>query len=133
MPGEKFAATIARISPTIDTRNGTFRATAYVGNESGLLAPGMFGRFEIAFEKHEDALTVPANAVVMEDDEPVVYVVDEGAAVRRVVTVGIEHDGLVEILSGVSEADQVVVAGQGGLRDGSRVLARGQVLVSAAG
>ncbi len=43
-PGLAFPATIARISPTIDTRNGTFRATAYVDNHDGALVPGMFAR-----------------------------------------------------------------------------------------
>jgi membrane fusion protein (multidrug efflux system) len=133
IPTQTFAARIARISPTIDARNGTFRATAYVDNESGHLAPGMFGRFEIAFEKHEDALTVPSNAVVAEDDQNVIYIVSDGAAVRRVVSVGIENDGYVEILNGIGETDQVVITGLGGLRDGSRVLASAPILVSATG
>jgi len=133
MPARKFRARIERISPTIDARNGTFRATAYVDNGTGLLAPGMFGRFEIAFEKHEDALTVPSNAIVTEDEQTVVYVVSDGAAIRRVVSVGIEYDGYVEILNGIDEADHVVVTGLAGLRDGSRVLANAPILVSAAG
>jgi membrane fusion protein (multidrug efflux system) len=118
-----FDATIARVSPTIDTKNGTFRATAYVDNAEGLLAPGMFGRFDIAYEKHENALTVPVAAVVEEDNQFVVYVVNDGEAARQLVTIGIEDDGVIEILSGISEYDQVVVRGQGSLRNGSRVLA----------
>jgi membrane fusion protein (multidrug efflux system) len=118
-----FEAFIARVSPTIDMKNGTFRATAYVDNDEGLLAPGMFGRFDIAYEKHEDAITIPVEAVVEEDNQFVVYVVDDGEAVRQIVTTGIEDDGVVEILSGISEFDQVVVTGQGSLRNGSRVLA----------
>ncbi|MEQ9561428.1 MAG: efflux RND transporter periplasmic adaptor subunit, partial [Woeseiaceae bacterium] len=62
MHGVTFDATIARISPTIDARNGTFRATAYMNNDGGELAPGMFGRFSIAYEKHSDALLVPRTA-----------------------------------------------------------------------
>jgi membrane fusion protein (multidrug efflux system) len=123
MPDEVFTATIARISPTIDTRNGTFRATAYIDNRQGLLAPGMFGHFRIAYERHANALTVPAAAIVNEDNESVVYVVEDGAAVRRVVATGIEADGLVEIINGLNENEQVIIAGQSGLRDGSKVLA----------
>jgi membrane fusion protein (multidrug efflux system) len=55
MPEFEFDATIARISPTIDPRNGTFKATASIDNSDGELAPGMFGRFRIAYEKHADA------------------------------------------------------------------------------
>jgi membrane fusion protein (multidrug efflux system) len=123
MPGQAFAATIARISPTIDMRNGTFRATAYIDNVQGLLAPGMFGRFEIAYEQHTDALVIPAAAIVNEDDQAVVYVVEDGSAIRRVIRTGIQSGENVEVLSGLGEQEQIVVTGQGSLRDGSRVFA----------
>lgn len=123
LPGRRFVATIARLSPTIDVKTGTFRATAYIDNEDGALAPGMFGRFSIAYEKHENALLVPRNAVLREDDDMVVYVVEDGAASRRTVKLGIETGGEVEILDGLSDRDEVVVTGHGSLRDGSRVLA----------
>lgn len=123
LPGRRFAATIARLSPTIDAKTGTFRATAYIDNEDDALAPGMFGRFSIAYEKHENALLVPRDAVLREDDEMVVYVVEDGTASRRAVQLGIETGGEVEVLDGLADDDQVVVTGHGSLRDGSRVLA----------
>jgi membrane fusion protein (multidrug efflux system) len=122
-PNAEYSATIARISPTIDTRNGTFRATAVIDNAAGALAPGMFGRFTIAYEKHAEALVVPAEALIDEDDESAVYVVNDGEVVRRIVETGVETDGKVEILSGLDENDVVVVVGHANLRDGSRVLA----------
>jgi len=123
MPDEVFIASIRRVSPTIDARNGTFRATAYVNNDAGLLAPGMFGRFAIAYEKHENALTIPAAAVVEEDNESVVYVVADGTAERRVIKTGIRGNGIVEVLDGLDQHDRIVITGQSSLRDGSRVLA----------
>ena len=123
MPGTSFIATIARISPTIDARNGTFRVTAYIDNEDGLLAPGMFGRFDVEYEQHIDALIIPAAALVKEDNETVVYVVEDGAAVRRAIRTGIQSGDNIEVLSGLDEHEQIVVTGQGSLRDGSRVLA----------
>ena len=123
MPELSFDATIARISPTIDARNGTFRATAYIDNEDGLLAPGMFGRFDIAYEQHVDALIIPAAALVQEDNQTVVYVVEDGTAVRRTIQTGIQTGDYIEVLSGLDEHEQIVVTGQGSLRDGSRVFA----------
>ncbi|MDH4053888.1 MAG: efflux RND transporter periplasmic adaptor subunit [Gammaproteobacteria bacterium] len=123
MPNHQFAATIIRISPTVDTRNGTFRATAKIDNADGVLAPGMFGRFTVAYEKRTNALVIPKTAVLDEDQEKTVYVVQNGAVVRRVVETGVEEKGLVEILSGLQEYDEIVVVGHGGLRDGSKVLA----------
>lgn len=123
IPGRRFKATISRISPTIDPRNGTFRATAYIDNSDGSLAPGMFGRFAIAYEKHSAALLVPDIAVLREDNENVVYVVKDGSAARRRVQLGIEANGLVEIVDGLEEREKVVVSGHGSLRDGSKVMA----------
>jgi len=133
MPEIMFAAIIERISPTIDPRNGTFRATAYIDNSDGELAPGMFGRFSIAYEKHVDALLIPAAALIQEDNESVVYVVENGAAVRRAIEIGIESNGVMEVLGGLSDGEQIVITGQGGLRDGSRVLASNIALANAAG
>ncbi|MGB5336542.1 MAG: efflux RND transporter periplasmic adaptor subunit [Woeseiaceae bacterium] len=123
MPDDEFVASIVRISPTIDTRNGTFRATVRIDNNKGNLAPGMLGRFTIAYEKHPDALTIPAIAVLNDDEQPSVYVVNDGEVTRRSVETGIETDGRIEILGGLTEDEHVVVVGHGGLRDGSRVLA----------
>jgi membrane fusion protein (multidrug efflux system) len=123
MPGEQFDAEVIRISPTIDVRNGTFRATALIDNEDGSLAPGMFARFEIAYEMHEDALTIPARAVVTEDEISSVYVVRDGLVTRRAIRTGIQNGDEVEVLEGLSDADQVVVVGHSALREGSRVLA----------
>ena len=123
MPERTFKATIARISPTIDARSGTFRATAFIDNEHGLLAPGMFGRFDIAYEKHSDALLIPVDAVLQEDNVFVVYIVDNGAAIRRPIETGIVDAGNIEVLSGLDGSEYIIVTGQNGLRDGSRVLA----------
>lgn len=122
MPGMEFSAIIARISPTIDTRNGTFRATAIIDNAVDLV-PGMFARFTIAYEKHEHALLIPGDAVVEEDDEASVYVVTDGAVELRIVETGIKSGNQVEILSGLADDEQIVVVGHSGLRDGSKVLA----------
>ncbi len=123
VPEAQFSARILRISPTVDSRTGTFRATARIENPEGLLAPGMFARFSIVCETRRDALVLPREAIVREDNDSVVYVVRDGSAERRTVTIGIESGGMAEILEGLSPEDRVVITGQAVLRDGSRVLA----------
>ena len=122
-PELRIRASIARISPTINMTTGTFRATVYIDNSDNSLAPGMFGRFSIAYDEHSDALVIPADAIVREDNDSVVYVVENGSAVRRVIQTGIEADGLVEVVEGLTVQDTVVLSGQAQLRDGTRVLA----------
>jgi len=133
MPNTTYSATVARISPTIDVRNGTFRATAFIDNRSGELAPGMFARFSIAYDQHADALVVPRAAIIEEDDQTSVYVVANGAVARRVIQVGIESGNLVEVVHGLAVDEEVVVTGQASLRDGSKVLASNNSGTSYAG
>lgn len=133
MPDTEFQASIIRISPTVDARSGTFRATVLIQNKDGDLAPGMFGRFTIAYEEHADALVIPAVALLDDDEQTTVYVVSDGEVVRRAVETGIEADGRIEILEGLSENEQVVVVGHGGLHDGSRVLASNTLPDSSSG
>lgn len=123
IPNTMYLATIARISPTIDVRNGTFRATAFIDNRSSELAPGMFARFTISYEEHADALVIPRLALVEEDDQAAVYIVENGEVTRRVIETGIESGELVEVLGGLTGDEEIVVVGQSGLRDGSKVLA----------
>lgn len=122
-PGQRFIASVARLSPTIDMTTGTFRATLYIDNSANALAPGMFGRFAIEYDRHSDALVIPVAAIVREDNESVVYVVKNGSAVRRPIQTGIEADGIIEVIEGLSAQETVVLSGQSQLRDGSRVLA----------
>jgi membrane fusion protein, multidrug efflux system len=124
MPGREFPAEIVRISPTVDMENGTFRARAEFDNASGELAPGMFARFSIAYEHHPDALLIPHDALLEEDEETAVYVVAGDTVERRVIRTGIVNRGKIEVLDGLDESDQVVVTGHSSLREGSHVLAR---------
>lgn len=132
-PGTEFSATIVRISPTIDQRNGTFRATAIIDNQNGALVPGMFARFTIAYEKHENALLIPESALVREDEEVAVYVVADGEVTRRLIETGITGAHGVEVVDGLSEYDEIVIVGHSGLRDGSKVLASHRKIDSFAG
>ncbi|MEO1244726.1 MAG: efflux RND transporter periplasmic adaptor subunit [Pseudomonadota bacterium] len=133
MRGRRFEATIARISPTIDTRNGTFRATALIDNSGGELAPGMFARFTIAYEKHEDVIIIPADAVLVEDNEASVYVVSGDEVNKRVIETGVRANGRLEVLKGLDGSETVVVVGQSSLREGSKVLASNTVADSSSG
>ena len=71
----------------------------------------------------QNALVVPVAAVIREDNESVVYVVADGAAVRRQIKAGIQSGNMIEILDGLEKHEEIVVTGLSGLRDGSRVVA----------
>lgn len=77
LPGQKFAGNILRIAPVVDSGSGTFRVTCEFHDKSGTLKPGMFGRVGIVYDQRADALTVPRSALVEEDGETAVFVVEK--------------------------------------------------------
>jgi len=120
-PGQTFTGNIARISPVIDAGSGTFRVTCEFVDATGLLKPGMFGRINVVYAERQDALTVTREALIEGDGATSVFVVREGKAQRVPVTLGLLNGGLVEVLDGIQEGDQVVTTGKVTLRDGVKV------------
>ncbi|MDX1583148.1 MAG: efflux RND transporter periplasmic adaptor subunit, partial [Thermoanaerobaculia bacterium] len=71
----------------------------------------------IVKETRQDSILVPREAVIRELGNAHLFVVKEGQAEKREVDLGIEEGEVVEILAGVEAGEQVIVAGQGGLKD----------------
>jgi membrane fusion protein (multidrug efflux system) len=121
LQGTRFTGTVARISPIVDPLTGTFKITVEVSDSSRRLKPGMFGRITVVYDRHENVLQIPRNAIIQEAGEPAVYVVDGETAQRRVVRTGYIEGGRIEIVEGLTDDEQFVLVGQTGLRDGSKV------------
>jgi membrane fusion protein (multidrug efflux system) len=77
LAGQRFSGNILRVAPVVDAASGTFRVTCEFHDRTGALKPGMFGRVEIVYDHRDDALTVPRSALVEEDGETAVFVVDK--------------------------------------------------------
>jgi membrane fusion protein (multidrug efflux system) len=121
LPDRKFDAIIDRISPTVDPKTGTFKVTVAVSDPTRRLKPGMFGRIDIVYDVRNNTLLVPRSAVIQEDAESAVFVVKDGVASRRTVSVGYANNGNIEVTTGIKVGEQVVTVGQGSLKEGSKV------------
>jgi len=119
--GARFAGTIAIISPTVDPQTGTFRAKLEVPDDTRRLKPGMFARVNIVYERRENALQVPRNAIVDSDGEQSVFVVSGDKAEQRRIVPGLINGGWVEVKEGLKGDERIVVVGQGGLKTGTLV------------
>ena len=91
----------------------------------GVPQPGETGRSKATqttdFETHPEAVLLPREAVLRELQKAHVFVAEDDVAEKRSVTLGLEEGDLIEVISGVEAGDQVIVTGQGGLKDGSAV------------
>ena len=120
LPGQVFQGRVDRVAPVVDSGSGTFRVVcAFDGG--GLLQPGMFGRMKIDYDQRADALTVPRNALLEDNDDPAVFVVRGDKASRVSVKLGYYDGPWVEVREGLKPGDRVVTAGKVALREGSKV------------
>jgi membrane fusion protein (multidrug efflux system) len=86
----------------------------------------MFARGVIAVGVRRNVLQVPEDAVITTASGPIVFMVRDGRAIRRPLTLGLHHDGLVDVAAGLTPGDPVVVAGQDALTDNQPVAIRGR-------
>lgn len=122
LPGKSYSGTIKRLYPTIDPATHTVNIEVQVPNQNRELRPGMYAKVEVNFG-HSTNIVVPDAAVVrlQGSGQRNVFVVENGVAVQREVSLGRHFDGQYEILSGLSEGELVVVKGGNSLRNGAQV------------
>ena len=126
-PGETFTGRVARVAPVLDPQTRTFSIEIEIPNASFRLKPGMYARVGITADRRENALVVPANAVVDVGGERGVFLAQDGnTAAFQKVEIGIEEEDKVEIRNGLSEGQLVVTTGAASLRDGDRFLLAGR-------
>ncbi|MBT8091676.1 MAG: efflux RND transporter periplasmic adaptor subunit [Gammaproteobacteria bacterium] len=119
--GERLFAEVTRVSPVIDADTGTFKITVEISDPGRRVKPGMFARISIVYDRHENALQVPRAAIVGDDEDAGVFVVEDGLAMRKLVQTGFSEKGMIEVTSGLTDGEQVITVGQVGLKEGSKV------------
>ena len=120
-PGVTFTGTIAKIDSKVDDATRTFAVYIRLANHDLRLKKGVTGYSRIAAAR--TVLAIPSSAVINPvGDQAAVFVVDkEDKAHLRQIRSGMVVEGMTEVLTGVEEGEQVVTAGQSGLRDNDKV------------
>jgi RND family efflux transporter MFP subunit len=111
---------VVRLSPAIDEANRTLLVETEVSNSSNSLRPGAFARAEIISSSSQQALMVPAAALVTFAGIDRVFTVQDGQVSEKRVRTGRHTEAGVEILEGISAGDKVVIE-PGNLTDGEKV------------
>lgn len=117
----RFLGRIRMISPVVDTATGTVKVTVEAIDPPSVVRPGGFVIIDIVRETHERTLVLPREAVIRELKSAHVFVAKDDVAEKRTVEVGLEENERLEIVSGIQAGERVVVAGQGSLKDGSKI------------
>jgi cobalt-zinc-cadmium efflux system membrane fusion protein len=111
-PGQAFHGKIARLGNAVESQTRTFEIRVEVDNRNGKLKPGMFADIEITTEVVQNALLIEDAALQTEGEEQIAFVALDGNRFeKRVVGIGLEEAGQVQVLSGLKAGEHVVTEG----------------------
>ena len=122
LPGQVFAADLARFTHAVDTGSRSMLAILLVNNPRGILLPGMYAQVRFAAARSMPAVLIPGDALLVGTKGTRVASVDADNRVRfRNIKVGVDYGNEVEVLAGVAPGDLVVMNPTDAVREGVRV------------
>lgn len=117
----KFQGEVYAVEPRIDSGTRTIRLRARAGNPDRLLYPGSFAKVDLVLSEQQDAVLVPAVALVPGLETTTLFVVEDGKAVARQVETGQRTANEVQVSRGLSVGEVVITSGLQQLRTGMAV------------
>jgi len=132
IPGQTFQGYIFRMDSAIDPLSRTFEIRVAITDARRKLTSGLYGEFSIELQRATRTLVVPKNALLSRTEVVInprtgtseyrkryyVFVVKNGTAVSRSVEPGIESNDRVQIRTGLTAGDSLIVVGQKLVKEG---------------
>jgi len=129
---QDFEGKVSRFADSLNEETRTMETEIDFENASGRLIPGMYAEIYFVHDQKKNALTVPLEAVLHKGSQATVLVVNSQNLVEeRQVKLGQEESTRIEVLSGVSEGERVIVGKLGEFRSGQKVLPKESDAVTA--
>jgi RND family efflux transporter MFP subunit len=120
-PGRQFRGTIVRNANAIDTNSRTLLVEVDVKNPAGELLPGSYVSVHLKLPSKMEAVTVPANTLLFRSEGLRIAVVRNGRAALVPVILGRDYGDTVEIISGITRHDEVIVNPSDSIVSGAQV------------
>ena len=120
--GTQYNATVDQISDTPDEKKHLYRVTAVISeNDMAALDAGTSVRLITSIKKSDNALTVPIGVVYYDEGRAFVYVAKDSQAVKTMIETGVDDTVDIEVVSGLTADDQVIVNWSAQLQDKAAV------------
>ena len=126
-PGQTFTGTLVRNANAIDSASRTLNVEVDVDNSSGRLMPGAYAFVHFKVPATNGAVTIPSNALLFRSEGLRVGVVRNSHVALLPITVGQDYGDAVEVLSGLTARDAVIVNPSDSLADGAQVQVENKV------
>jgi RND family efflux transporter MFP subunit len=123
---------VDRSTDALDPATRTMQVEVDVPNRDGTLTPGMYAEVTLNVKHSNNTLVVPVQAVDRSGPQPVALVVNaQNRVEKRIVQTGVATADRVEILSGLRDGEQVIVANQSSFQPGELVTPKRSAMVEA--
>jgi RND family efflux transporter MFP subunit len=122
---QDYVGKVSRFADSLDMQTRTMETEIDFANKDGRLMPGMYTETALVLAAKKDALLIPIEAVSQNGSDATVLVADpNGLLAERSVTLGIQGKTMVEVLSGLTAQDRVVIGSRSQFRAGQKVQAK---------
>ena len=112
---------IESVASRVDAQTRSILARAKIDNENSEILPGSFLEIEIYYNE-KNALSVPDTSIMYEGSKKFIYKIIENNMIKKAeIETGIRYKGNLEVLSGISEGDQIIAEGLTKVRPGMKV------------
>jgi len=117
-----FEGKVARFADALNDETRTMHTEIDVKNPNGTLKEGMYAEAKLILKQHNDAITVPIQALERNSNGATVLIVDaQGRVEKRQVKLGVESSDRVEVVSGLADSDRVIIGNRSEFREGEKV------------
>ncbi len=121
LPNDTLVGAVKELSPAISSETRTFKGVISVSNPELKLRPGMFAKIDIVLARKDSVIVIPKDIIISSQRGKSVFVVDNGTADEKRITIGYENQNEVEITSGLKMNDRLVIKGFETLKNRSKV------------
>jgi RND family efflux transporter MFP subunit len=113
---------VSRFADSLDRQTRTMETEIDFDNRDGHLIPGMYTETRLSLRERKDALTIPLEAISRNGDEATVLAVNaENVVQERKVQLGVEDSTRIEVLSGLSEGERVIIGNRSEYHNGEKI------------
>ncbi|MEN6618511.1 MAG: efflux RND transporter periplasmic adaptor subunit [Rikenellaceae bacterium] len=119
-PDKKFSGKITSIAEKADVAMKFNVEITLVNDSKNHLRSGLYAEVELPV-KNDPKLIIKKECIIGSMESPEVYVAQNGKAVKRKLVIDQSNDKLVEVLSGLSANEQIIISGQLNLKDGDNI------------
>jgi RND family efflux transporter MFP subunit len=120
---QEFEGKVSRFADSLERQTRTMETEIDIENRDGRLLPGMYTETQLKLRGKNNALTIPLEGVARNGDDATVLVVSpQNTIEERHVRLGLEDDKHVEVLSGLTDGDRVVIGNRSEFHNGQKIL-----------